>query len=339
MKIAIIGGTGFIGAHVTSQLAELGHELLVFHRGKHLLKEAPNVTTLLGERQNLSVHSEAFRQFNPEVVVDVIGFSRHDAQELVKTFEHGTARVVVISSGDVYRNRTGLFGPQEFPPDPLPLSENSPVRSRLYPHADHTKPFDLATSYEKLEVEGTLNSALSGRVTVLRLPAIYGPGDAQHRLWSYLKRMQDQRPFILVEKAQANWRWTRGYIENVAAAVVASVLNDTGRNEIYNVGEDEFPSEAEWITRIAKAVDWKGKIVPLLNENLPSHLRTTFDWSYGFGMDTQKLKTSLNFTEPVSIQDAMEKTIEWESQNPPLTPNPQDTFDYASEDEAVRASS
>jgi nucleoside-diphosphate-sugar epimerase len=37
-------------------------------------------------------------------------------------------------------------------------------------------------------------------VTILRLPALYGPGDKRHRLFPYLKRMDDVRPAILVER-------------------------------------------------------------------------------------------------------------------------------------------
>ena len=35
--------------------------------------------------------------------------------------------------------------------------------------------------------------------TVLRLPAVYGPEDRQHRTFEYLKRMDDGRRAILVE--------------------------------------------------------------------------------------------------------------------------------------------
>ena len=54
--------------------------------------------------------------------------------------------------------------------------------------------------------------------TVLRLPAVYGPGDTQHRLRAYLRQMDDGRPSIPLPDGQADWRWTRGYVENVASS-------------------------------------------------------------------------------------------------------------------------
>jgi nucleoside-diphosphate-sugar epimerase len=40
--------------------------------------------------------------------------------------------------------------------------------------------------------------------TVLRLPTVYGPGDYQHRLFEYLKRMDDGRPAILLGEGVAS---------------------------------------------------------------------------------------------------------------------------------------
>ena len=59
-------------------------------------------------------------------------------------------------------------------------------------------------------VEQVLLADADPPVTVLRLPAVYGPGDAQHRLRPYLQRMLDGRLGILLHEGQAAWRWTRG---------------------------------------------------------------------------------------------------------------------------------
>jgi len=47
---------------------------------------------------------------------------------------------------------------------------------------------------------------------------VYGPGDNQHRIFEYLKRMDDGRTAILLT-GPGGWRWSRGYVENVAAAI------------------------------------------------------------------------------------------------------------------------
>lgn len=330
MNIALIGGTGFIGGRVTAQLAALGHRLLVFHRGQQSLPAPPSVTAIVGERKTLSAHAEAFRRFDPQVVIDVIGYSRHDARELVATFCDTPARIVALSSVDVYRNRAGFFGHPEAPPDLTPFTEDTPLRTRLYPYTDHKKPFDPDTTYEKILVEQTLRAAFPGRSTLLRLAAVYGPGDRQHRLWPYLKRMLDQRPFIFLETTQATWPWTRGYVENIAAAIVAAALQPSTRDELYNVGEPAALTEHAWLTRLAEQTCWTGRILTRPNAALPAHLRTTYDWRYGFAMDCTRLRTALHYTDPVAPSVALQRTIDWETAHPP-PPNPTQ-FDYSAED-------
>jgi hypothetical protein len=37
--------------------------------------------------------------------------------------------------------------------------------------------------------------------------------------FTYIKRMDDGRPVILLDEAYARWRWARGYVENIAHAI------------------------------------------------------------------------------------------------------------------------
>jgi hypothetical protein len=37
--------------------------------------------------------------------------------------------------------------------------------------------------------------------------------------FTYIKRMDDGRPAILLDEAYARWRWARGYVENIAHAI------------------------------------------------------------------------------------------------------------------------
>ncbi len=112
-------------------------------------------------------------------------------------------------------------------------------------------------AYDKIAVERVVlaNADLPG--TVLRLPMVYGPGDSQHRLFEYLKRMDDNRPTIPVDEGLASWRWTRGYVENVAAAVALAATNPRATGRVYNVGEDKGRSTIEWIEEIGGAAGWR----------------------------------------------------------------------------------
>src|SRR5205085_10318957 len=107
-------------------------------------------------------------------------------------------------------------------------------------HAAGTE--DFFDQYDKILVEETVRHP---RTTILRLPAVYGPNDEQHRAAPWLQ------PDAKIDVKQAAWRWTRGYVENVADAIVLAVLHERAAGHTYNVGEPDAPTEEEWASMVA----------------------------------------------------------------------------------------
>jgi nucleoside-diphosphate-sugar epimerase len=191
-------------------------------------------------------------------------------------------------------------------------------------------PADWTYHYEKILVERAL---LASRLpaTVLRLPAVYGPGDPYRRIRPYIKRMEDRRPAILLETAQAAWRWSHGYVENVAQAVARAVMDERAVGKSYNVGEAAVPTMAERVRRIGEVMGWPGDIVPLSQDRLPPHLRGPFEPRQHLVMDTSRVRAELEFSESITPETGLQRTIEWERSNPPESgdPGPQE---YSAED-------
>jgi uncharacterized protein YbjT (DUF2867 family) len=98
-------------------------------------------------------------------------------------------------------------------------------------------------------------------------------GDPQHRLHRYLKRMDDHRPVIVLEERHARWRWTPGYVENVAAAIALAVDDERAAGRVYNVAEPTVYAEADWVRRIGDAAGWSGEVVAIAETDLPEQLR------------------------------------------------------------------
>jgi nucleoside-diphosphate-sugar epimerase len=165
--------------------------------------------------------------------------------------------------------------------------------------------------------------------TVLRLPAVYGPGNNHHRTFEYLKRMDDRRPATLLNKVRASWRWSRGYVENVAAAIVLAATDERAKGRTYNVGEKEACTETEWVRSIGQAVGWAGEVRGLAEEDLPPHLKTPYDWRHDCVSDTGRIRKELGYEEPVPLREALRHTISWERFYPKEVDPKQ--FDYAAE--------
>ncbi|HEV2654466.1 MAG TPA: NAD-dependent epimerase/dehydratase family protein, partial [Ktedonobacteraceae bacterium] len=225
------------------------------------------------------------------------------------------------------------------PADPVPLTEASPLREKLYPYRGATLRASedkqrWMDDYDKIPIERIVmsNSDLPG--TILRLPMVYGPGDNQHRLFEYLKRMDDKRPAILLDASVASWRWTRGYVENVAAAIVLAITDDRAIGRIYSIGEVHTLTIAEWVHAIADAAGWSGDIVALPADRLPPHLVADMDATQELLVDTTRIRQELGYREPIEPNEALARTISWERANPPTEIDPKQ-FDYAAEDAAL----
>jgi nucleoside-diphosphate-sugar epimerase len=166
---------------------------------------------------------------------------------------------VAISSQDVYRAYDRVTRRDPGPPDEIPLSEEAPLRDKLYPYE-----LEGVEGYEKILVEEVVMGDPELPGTILRLPAVYGPGDYQHRFFEYVRRMDDGRPAILLGEGMASWRWTHGYVEDVAHAITLAVSDERAAGRIYNVGEPDPPSWAEWVGEIGRATGWSGEVVVVL---------------------------------------------------------------------------
>lgn len=336
MRVLLIGGNGFIGPHVAAALERDGHDVVLFHR-----RPSANAARreIVGDRQRIYEHRDQLRALGADVVVDLILSSGRQARELIEVFRGAARRIVAISSCDVYRACGVLHGSEPGPLEPVPLTEASPLRTKLqtYP-PDRIKMLQqvfgwLDDEYDKIPAEREIlgDAELAG--TVLRLPMVYGPGDRLHRLMPIVKRIADGRRVILLEEKLARWRAPRGYVENVAVAVAGAATNGAAAGRIYNVGEPENLSELEWAQRVAAVAGWTGELVLLPADRMPAHLLMPGNTEQHWSTDTTRIREELGYREPIAQEEAIRRTIEWERANP--TESSPHAFDYPAEDAAL----
>jgi nucleoside-diphosphate-sugar epimerase len=338
MRVLIIGGTAFIGPHVVRRLVACGHEVTIFHRGEHEPELPSGVRHVHSASSAFPIlHFPAeLVSWEPEVVLHMVAMGERDAEAVVRAFKGVAQRLIVPSSGDVYGVYGVLIGSKiEAAPSGL-LREDSPLRRNFYPYRKTAKgPDDWIYNYEKTLVERVVMSDPELAGTILRLPAVYGPGDSRHRFFPHLKRMDDGRPAILLDENQARWRWSHGYAENVATAITLAITDDRASGRIYNIGEESVPTTAERVRRLAKLVGWPGEIVALPRKTLPSYLRDGYNYSRDLAYDTSRIRSELGYEEVVSVDEGLRRTIAWLREHPPSVDAAQ--YDYVAEDAALGA--
>ncbi len=338
MKILIIGGTGFIGPSLLQQLAGSNHEVAVLHRAssEHAFPSA--IRQILGDRKRLRESRSPIREFGPDVVIDLILSSGSQAEDLMRELLGIARRVIAISSMDVYRACGVLHGSESGDLQELPLTEDSQLRSagRTYPpealqHLQSVFGW-LDKDYDKIPVERAILSMpdeLPG--TVLRLPMIYGPGDRLHRFFPIVKRMLDGRTKVFFWDEHARWRGPKGYVENVAHAIVLAATSEQAAGRVYNVAEEEALTELSWAELIASEMNWQGEFVLLPRERTPKHLLMPGNFAQHWIADSTRIREDLGYREIIGRMEAVHRTVEWESSHPP-EPFPDAQFNYEEED-------
>ncbi|MGD0503877.1 MAG: NAD-dependent epimerase/dehydratase family protein [Steroidobacteraceae bacterium] len=283
MRCLIIGGTRVIGPHVVRRLHVRGWDIAVLHRGVHRAVLPGTVRRITDESAGIPVLRVplAAQRFAPDVVLHMIAMGERDAEVAMDTFAGHAARIVVLSSGDVYRAYGRFAGTEPGPVEPTPLTENAPLRDHLFPYrGSATSADELNYWYDKILVERAVLSRGDLPGTVLRLPKVYGPDENADLATVYGFRRQPQ------------WRWTHGNVENVAEAITLAVVDPRAANNVFNLGEAHTPTMAERLDRL-----------PDRQVIVADQAGRNFDQDIAY--DTSKIRRELGFVEVIDEIRAM----------------------------------
>jgi len=289
MKILVIGGTGFIGSYVVRQLQQTGHEVTVFHRGFHESELLTGIRHIHSAEANIPVVafpgdllSESF-----EVVIHMIAMGERDARAAVRAFAGRSRRLVILSSGDVYLAYGRFMKTEPGPIEAGLLTEDSPLRTLHFPYRSQAQATnELNYFYEKILVEREVSGHGAIESTILRLPKVYGPGQNANLATVYSFR------------DAPDWRWTHGYVENVASAVVLAALHRAAANRLYNIGELYTPTVSERL-----------KLLPETPANILPADKEAYDLRQDIAFDTRRIRQELGYDESCGYEEGLRRTL------------------------------
>lgn len=272
VQVLVAGGRGFIGRHVCEWLTREGHHVRVSGRGEPLI--------------------------GGDVIIHLGLFDARTAREVASQLQGRP--LVVASSGDVYfaydqmRGREPWDGVQ-----PGPLGEDAPLRVQMYPYGRMVStPKRTLVDYEKIHVEREVAPA-----TVLRLPKVWGPGAPPPPFAAEIRRVREGERAVLGERL-AGWRWTHGYVDDVAHAIGLAATLPQARGRTYNVGEASPRTTLERLRSFVGEVD----IVP--DDDVPPELRLPLANPVDLVFDTSRIRRELGYHEQVDLETAIECTLD-----------------------------
>jgi nucleoside-diphosphate-sugar epimerase len=303
MRVTVLGGTGFIGLHVTRWLVEAGADVTAIHRG-HTPAQVPGVRSLTADRHTAAL-STALVAAGPSVLIDMTAYTGEDMERLLAALPASLEHLVVISSGDVYWTYGAFLELSSALPPAAALDEGAPLREQLFPYrAKAQGQEDLRYWYDKIVVERTARAGAAVPVTILRLPMVYGPKDPHKRVSGCLDRLWAGGSELRLNATEAAWPCTRGYVEDVAWAIRLAALAGGAAGETFNVGEADALTELEWVRAIGAAADWTGRVVgdPAEPPSVPA------DWRIPLVVDTGRIRAVLGYRERIGRAQGLQRT-------------------------------
>ncbi|HKD97606.1 MAG TPA: NAD-dependent epimerase/dehydratase family protein [Micromonosporaceae bacterium] len=265
MRVAVVGGTEFIGRRVVEWLAARGDEVLVAHRGRTEPDDLPPVEHVHVDRRDFTGVADRVRGFAPDAVVDSNALTAADVGAVLPHLPD--VPLVLLSSMDVYRVYE-LLNAGDDAPLPVPFDEDAPLRVGRYPYRGKGWGDD---DYDKLDVEPPY---LARGASVLRLAMVYGPRDPQRREEFVLRRVRAGRDRIPMGTGAT--LFTRVHVDDCAGAVLAALDRpDVAAGRVFNIGEDGSYSVRAWARLILRAAGHPAELVTVPDDLLPADLRLT----------------------------------------------------------------
>jgi UDP-glucose 4-epimerase len=320
MRVLVLGGTKFIGRRITEELAARGDEVTVVHRGQTEPSGWVACRHLHADRGGFAGVAGEVRALRPDAVIDTLAMTRADVTAVLPHLPD--AQLVVLSSMDVYRAYELLLAGQDG--EPLPITEDSPVRRGRYPYRARMDGHD---DYEKLDVEPAY---LERDGTVLRLAMIYGEHDPQRREEFILRRVRAARPRI--PTGPGNWLWTRCYVGDVASAAAATLGNTAASGQVLNIGEPSAVTMTGWARQILTAAGHDAELVTVPGDALPEDMWPTGHHAQHLLVDSRKAIGLLGW-RPGDPGERITRSVRWHLANPP----PDADADFTADDRALPA--
>ena len=285
-----------MGPHVAARLRSANVEVVLFNRRG---ASDGGVPVIKGDRREPGALRKAFANFRPDVAIDMIPFTIEDAHCLVEASRVCSSALVAISSMDVYLAYGRLHRTEVGPIIEGPISESAPLRTKLGRDG---------SEYDKLGVERVLIQSCETPLSILRLPMIYGPPDMR-RVGEYVKRVCDGRLRIPISASYAHWRTSRASSRNCAEAIPLCALAGKPGLSVYNVAEERIYSQAEWIGKIGRILDWKGKVIEVKDTRWPPPFG--IDTRQEMIVDSSRIRAELGFREIVEPEEALKEAVCW----------------------------
>lgn len=297
-RVAVLGGSGFIGHAVVEELLRHGYSLTTVNRMRTSAAYSGPVDRIAADRRDASSYARALAAVDADCVIDVTAYRPDETRIAIDAFRGRVARFVHISTLSVYRW-----------PFPCPIAEDWP----LEPDAHNGYGFQKAGCESLIHSEPV--AALAW--TILRLPAVIGPRDPcsredrlRQQIAADLHVTVPMRPFLCQNI----------FVRDAARAVRMLIENPATTGRAYNAGSPPFTLE-DYVALLARLLGKEPRMMRASARVLAQGGTEPADVPYFFEgdlvLDTRRIRDDAAFEPGYGMKQSLVLTLEWLSRNEP----------------------
>lgn len=287
MKILVLGGTRFFGAHLVKSLITEGHNVVVATRGNSDFSFKGQVQFQKADRNNLE-NLKTLAELGPfDLIYDQVCMSAKNADDACLAFSGKCKRYIFASTGSVYD-----------PQNDLELNEE------LFDHKNYkinlvdTSPYDYQEA--KRQAEAVFSQKATFPIVMVRFPIVLGKDDYTNRLKFHVDAIKNEKEIYF-----PNIKSKMGFIQSHEAGQFLNFIGKHSFTGAVNAVSSGYISMEDLVTMIEKLSGQKAVIASVPNEINHS----PFGFETDFMIPNQKAK-SLGFKFD-SLSDYLPALIEW----------------------------
>lgn len=242
MNLLILGGTRFVGRHITDAAIERGHRVTLFNRGLTNPDLFPQFEKLIGDRDS---DLRPLRDRRWDAAIDVNGYTPGQVKGTISMLAEAVEYYTFISTMSVYASFESHGQDED-----SPLAEIG------------ERPVDVMApeTYGALKVlcERAVMEGMPGQAIILRPGFVVGPHDPTDRFTSWVRRLSQGDEMIAPGTADAPIQFIDG--RDLAAFVLQQAENRT--TGIYNTTGPAGPFT--WGTFFETCIEVSGASVEII---------------------------------------------------------------------------
>lgn len=253
-KILFIGGPGTISTATIQEISDRGDSVGLFTHPSSLSKPLDSrIKTYPGDRNDTSALAAAVDEFKPDVVLDFVCFTPHQAEALVPLIKGKLVQFIFVSTVDVYG----------YPLKRIPFRESDPWNEPVGSYAANKVLCEQAFQRSGLPL------------TIVRPTYSFGPDFVLSPMshaggFSMITRLRNQMPVLVPGDGTTLMHVSAA--PNTGRMIACTVGASQTINTDYTVGQPTFMTQDEYIQLFADVLGVKATIV-----HIPTELILSFD--------------------------------------------------------------